>query len=161
YATDPTSAFGGIIAFNRTLDAATAKEIVKRQFVEVVIAPEIAVDALAAFAKKANVRVLACGAFGAHAGGLDFKRIAGGLLVQDADSDALTAADLKIVSKRAPDAGELADLLFAWKVAMHVKSNAIVYAKDQRTIGVGAGQMSRVVSAKIAALKAEEAGLTV
>ena len=161
YATDPTSAFGGIIAFNRALDATTAKEIVKRQFVEVVIAPEIQPEALAAFARKANVRVLACGAFGARDGGQDFKRIAGGLLVQDADSDALAAGDLKIVSKRAPDVAELADLLFAWKVAMHVKSNAIVYAKDLRTIGVGAGQMSRVVSAKIAALKADEAGMVV
>jgi phosphoribosylaminoimidazolecarboxamide formyltransferase/IMP cyclohydrolase len=161
YATDPTSAFGGIIAFNRNLDAKTAKEIAKRQFVEVVIAPEVDADALAAFAKKPNVRVLACGALASRERGQDFKRIAGGLLVQDADSDALTAGDLKIVSKRVPDAREISDLLFAWKVAMHVKSNAIVYAKDLRTIGIGAGQMSRVVSAKIAALKAEEAGLVV
>ena len=161
FATDPTSAFGGIIAFNRALDAATAKEIVKRQFVEVVIAPEIEPEALAAFAKKVNVRVLACGALTTSDGGQDFKRIAGGLLVQDADSDALAVSDLKIVTKRAPSATELSDLLFAWKVAMHVKSNAIVYAKDRRTIGIGAGQMSRVVSAKIAALKAEEAGLIV
>jgi phosphoribosylaminoimidazolecarboxamide formyltransferase/IMP cyclohydrolase len=161
YATDPTSAFGGIIAVNRPLDAKTAKEIVKRQFVEVVIAPDVSAEALAAFAKKPNVRVLACGKLSVREGGQDFKRIAGGLLVQDADSDALTAADLKIVSKRAPNDGELADLVFAWKVAMHVKSNAIVYAKDLRTIGIGAGQMSRVVSAKIAALKADEAGLVV
>jgi phosphoribosylaminoimidazolecarboxamide formyltransferase/IMP cyclohydrolase len=161
YATDPTSAFGGIIAFNRNLDAATAKEIAKRQFVEVVIAPEVDADALAAFAKKPNVRVLACGALAARESGKDFKRIAGGLLVQDADSDALTASDLKIVTRRVPDAAEISDLLFAWRVAMHVKSNAIVYAKDLRTIGIGAGQMSRVVSAKIAALKAEEAGLVV
>jgi len=172
YATDPTSAFGGIIAFNRALDAKTAREIAKRQFVEVVIAPEVDADALAAFAKKPNVRVLSCGALASREGGqavlgerveprFDYKRIAGGLLVQDADSDALTANDLKIVSKRVPAATEISDLLFAWKVAMHVKSNAIVYAKDLRTIGVGAGQMSRVVSAKIAALKAEEAGLVV
>ena len=161
YAVDPTSAFGGIIAFNQPLDAATAAEILKRQFVEVVIAPEIAADALPHFAKKANVRVLACGELRANASSLDYKRIAGGLLVQDADSDALTAAELKIVSKRAPTPAELADLLFAWKVAMYVKSNAIVYAKQAQTIGIGAGQMSRVVSAKIAALKAEEAGLTV
>ena len=169
YATDPTSAFGGIIAFNRALDAKTAREIARRQFVEVVIAPDVSAEALAAFAKKPNVRVLACGALKPVHGEpvepqhvqQDFKRIAGGLLVQDADSDALTANDLRIVSKRAPNDAELADLLFAWKVAMHVKSNAIVYAKDLRTIGVGAGQMSRVVSAKIAALKAEEAGLTV
>ncbi|HTA64582.1 MAG TPA: bifunctional phosphoribosylaminoimidazolecarboxamide formyltransferase/IMP cyclohydrolase [Xanthomonadaceae bacterium] len=161
YATDPTSAFGGIIAFNRALDGATAKEIVKRQFVEVVIAPEIQPEALAAFAKRANVRVLACGALTTRESGRDFKRIAGGLLVQDADSDALVAGDLKVVSRREPGASEVSDLLFAWKVAMHVKSNAIVYAKDQRTIGVGAGQMSRVISAKIAALKAVEAGLVV
>ncbi len=170
YSTDPTSAFGGIIAFNRPLDTATAKEIVKRQFVEVVIAPEVSADALVAFAKKPNVRVLACGALIQSVLGepaeawptqYDFKRIAGGLLVQDADSDALIASDLEIVSKRAPSETEIADLLFAWKVAMHVKSNAIVYAKDQRTIGIGAGQMSRVVSAKIAALKADEAALAV
>jgi phosphoribosylaminoimidazolecarboxamide formyltransferase/IMP cyclohydrolase len=162
YAVDPTSAFGGIIAFNRPLDAATAAEILKRQFVEVVIAPEIAADALPHFAKKANVRVLACGDW--VSGGetaFDYKRISGGLLVQDADSDALTAADLKIVSKRAPSDAELRDLQFAWKVAMYVKSNAIVYARERQTVGIGAGQMSRVVSAKIAALKAEEAGLVV
>ena len=162
YAVDPTSAFGGIIAFNRPLDAATAAEILKRQFVEVVIAPDIAADALPHFAKKPNVRVLACGELRASAGGsLDYKRIAGGLLVQDADTDALSAADLKIVTKRQPSPTELADLLFAWKVAMFVKSNAIVYARDAQTVGIGAGQMSRVVSAKIAALKAEEAGLAV
>ena len=161
YAVDPTSAFGGIIAFNRPLDAATAAEILKRQFVEVVIAPEIAVDAMLHFAKKANVRVLACGALHSTTDTLDYKRITGGLLVQDADSDALTAVDLKIVSQRAPSATELSDLLFAWKVAMFVKSNAIVYAKNAQTIGIGAGQMSRVVSAKIAGLKADEAGLVV
>jgi phosphoribosylaminoimidazolecarboxamide formyltransferase/IMP cyclohydrolase len=161
YATDPTSAFGGIIAFNRPLDAPTAKEIAKRQFVEVVIAPEISADALAAFAKKPNVRVLKCGAFMATPDRLDYKRISGGLLVQDADTDALGADDLRCVSKRAPTAAELADLLFAWKVAMHVKSNAIVYAHELRTIGIGAGQMSRVISARIAALKAGEAGLVV
>jgi len=161
YAVDPTSAFGGIIAFNRPLDAATAAEILKRQFVEVVIAPEIAADALPHFAKKANVRVLACGPLKSAVGTMDYKRITSGLLVQDADSDALTASDLKIVSKRAPTPTEFADLLFAWKVAMMVKSNAIVYARDLQTIGIGAGQMSRVVSAKIAGLKAEEAGLAV
>ncbi|MBS0458002.1 MAG: bifunctional phosphoribosylaminoimidazolecarboxamide formyltransferase/IMP cyclohydrolase [Proteobacteria bacterium] len=178
YATDPTSAFGGIIAFNRDLDAATAKEIVKRQFVEVVIAPQVDADALAALAKKPNVRVLACGTFTNSVPGepdrsrtqfgpirveprLDCKRIAGGLLVQDADTDGLTVADLKVVTRRAPDARQLDDLLFAWKVAAHVKSNAIVYAHDLRTVGIGAGQMSRVVSAKIAALKAAEAGIAV
>jgi phosphoribosylaminoimidazolecarboxamide formyltransferase/IMP cyclohydrolase len=160
FAVDPTSAFGGIIAFNRELDAATAAEILKRQFVEVVIAPAIAADALPHFAKKPNVRVLACGPL-RPAGGLEYKRIAGGLLVQDTDTDALTAADLKVVSKRAPSEAELRDLLFAWKVAMYVKSNAIVYARDLQTVGIGAGQMSRVVSARIAGLKAAEAGLQV
>src|SRR3990167_6735277 len=160
YAVDPTSAFGGIIAFNRPLDATTAAVIFKRQFVEVVLAPSIADDALPLFAKKPNVRVLAVGELRA-ATGLEFKRIAGGLLVQDADTDSLTAADLKVVTQRAPTPSEMADLLFAWKVAMYVKSNAIVYARDLQTVGIGAGQMSRVVSAKIAGLKAEEAGLVV
>ncbi len=161
YAVDPTSAFGGIIAFNRELDAKTAAEILQRQFVEVVIAPSIASDALPFFAKKSNVRVLACGDLQNSQGAMEYKRIAGGLLVQDADTDALTANDLKIVSTRAPSSNEMQDLLFAWKVAMFVKSNAIVYARDLQTVGIGAGQMSRVVSAKIAAIKAEEAGLVV
>jgi phosphoribosylaminoimidazolecarboxamide formyltransferase/IMP cyclohydrolase len=160
YAVDPTSAFGGIIAFNRPLDAATAGEILKRQFVEVVLAPSIAQDALPLFAKKPNVRVLAVGEL-RRTDGAEYKRIAGGLLVQDADSDALTASDLKVVSKRAPTATQVDDLLFAWKVAMYVKSNAIVYARDLQTVGIGAGQMSRVVSAKIAGIKAAEAGLVV
>jgi phosphoribosylaminoimidazolecarboxamide formyltransferase/IMP cyclohydrolase len=162
WACDPVSAFGGIIAFNHTLDAATARRIVERQFVEVVVAPDFEPDAIAAIAAKPNVRVLATGLWDeqpAHA--LDFKRIAGGLLVQDADRDTLLLSDLKVVSKRVPDAGELHDLLFAWHVAMFVKSNAIVYARGGRTIGIGAGQMSRVISAKIAALKAGEAKLEV
>jgi phosphoribosylaminoimidazolecarboxamide formyltransferase/IMP cyclohydrolase len=162
YATDPTSAFGGIIAFNRPLDAHTARAILARQFVEVVIAPSVDPAALAIFASKPNVRVLSAG--GPPAAGrvaLDFKRIAGGLLVQDADHDALGIGDLKVVTGRAPTAAQLDDLLFAWRVAFFVKSNAIVYARDGATIGVGAGQMSRVVSAKIAGLKAEEAGLAV
>lgn len=161
YGTDPVSAFGGIIAFNRNLDGATAAEIIKRQFVEVVIAPEIDPAAREALATKPNVRVLRTGPFQSSPIERDYKRIRGGLLVQDLDTDALTVADLKIVSKRAPSTEELDDLLFAWKVAFFVKSNAIVYARNRRTIGVGAGQMSRVVSAKIAALKAEEAGLQV
>jgi phosphoribosylaminoimidazolecarboxamide formyltransferase / IMP cyclohydrolase len=161
YEVDATSAFGGIIAFNRELDARTAEEILKRQFVEVVIAPSIHRDALPFFAKKPNVRVLSCGDFSAQTHTLDYKRIAGGLLVQDTDSDQLQVNDLKVVSTRAPDASEIQDLLFAWKVAMFVKSNAIIYAKDLQTVGIGAGQMSRVVSAKIASLKAEEAGLVV
>ncbi|HST27618.1 MAG TPA: bifunctional phosphoribosylaminoimidazolecarboxamide formyltransferase/IMP cyclohydrolase [Rudaea sp.] len=162
YTTDPVSAFGGIIAFNQPLDAATAQAILDRQFVEVVIAPEVDPAALAAFAKKPNVRVLASGAWPDHEPtARDFKRIAGGLLVQDTDRDTLLMSDLKIVSVREPDADELRDLLFAWHVAMYVKSNAIVYARDSRTIGIGAGQTSRVVSTKIAALKAEEAGLEI
>jgi phosphoribosylaminoimidazolecarboxamide formyltransferase/IMP cyclohydrolase len=128
----------------------------------VVIAPEVDAAAMAAFGKKPNVRVLASGEWPEQpAPMLDFKRIAGGLLVQDTDRDTLLLSDLKVVSKRVPDADELRDLLFAWHVAMYVKSNAIVYARQGRTIGIGAGQMSRVISAKIAALKAEEANLEV
>jgi phosphoribosylaminoimidazolecarboxamide formyltransferase/IMP cyclohydrolase len=161
YATDPTSAFGGIIAFNRTLDADTARAIIERQFVEVVIAPGIDEAALPVLARKPNVRVLACGELLAAADGLHLQRIAGGLLVQDRDRDSLSSEQLKVVSTKAPSAAQFDDLLFAWKVAMHVKSNAIVYARDAGTVGIGAGQMSRVVSARIAALKAEEAGLAV
>jgi phosphoribosylaminoimidazolecarboxamide formyltransferase/IMP cyclohydrolase len=162
YATDPTSAFGGIIAFNRTLDGTTARRILERQFVEVVLAPAVDADAIEAFRAKPNVRVMATGAWPAEPpAAVDYRRVAGGLLVQDADRDRLGPSDLRVVTARAPTAAELADLLFAWRVACYVKSNAIVYAKDGRTIGIGAGQMSRVVSAKIAALKAEEAGLAV
>ena len=125
-----------------------------------VIAPEIDADALALFASKPNVRVLATGN-SPIAVGLDYQRIAGGLLVQDADTDALGVSDLTVVSARHPDATQFQDLLFAWKVAMYVKSNAIVYAHGQQTIGIGAGQMSRVISARIAAIKAQEAGLAV
>ncbi|GMR07858.1 MAG: bifunctional phosphoribosylaminoimidazolecarboxamide formyltransferase/IMP cyclohydrolase [Gammaproteobacteria bacterium] len=162
YATDPVSAFGGIIAFNRSLDADTARLIIDRQFVEVIIAPEIDQDARTVLAEKKNLRVLSCGQWpGERTPGLDYKRINGGLLVQDRDLGMITAADLKIVSKRAPTDKELSDLLFAWKVAKFVKSNAIVYCKDNMTIGVGAGQMSRVYSARIAAIKAADAELQV
>ncbi|MEO7431970.1 MAG: bifunctional phosphoribosylaminoimidazolecarboxamide formyltransferase/IMP cyclohydrolase [Dokdonella sp.] len=162
YACDPVSAFGGIIAFNHRLDAATAAKIIERQFVEVVIAPDFDTDAIAVMAAKPNVRVLASGEWAEQPlQQLDFKRVAGGLLVQDSDRDTLLLTDLKVVSRRSPDASELHDLLFAWHVAMFVKSNAIVYARGGRTIGVGAGQMSRVVSAKIASLKAAEAALEV
>jgi phosphoribosylaminoimidazolecarboxamide formyltransferase/IMP cyclohydrolase len=162
YATDPVSAFGGIIAFNQPLDEATAATILERQFVEVVIAPEVDAGALDRFAAKPNVRVLSCGRWSEQPeSALDFKRIAGGLLVQDFDRDTLMLTDLKVVSRRVPDATELHDLLFAWHVAMFVKSNAIVYARSGRTIGIGAGQMSRVISARIAALKAAEANLDV
>ena len=160
YATDPTSAFGGIIAFNRKLDAATAKTILDRQFVEVLIAPDFDEAALAACAKKANVRVLKI-PHGDGRNNIDVKRVGSGLLMQTADVHEVQREDLKVVSKRAPSAAELSDLLFAWRVAKFVKSNAIVYAKDRRTVGIGAGQMSRVISAKIAALKADEAGLIV
>ncbi|HVI58066.1 MAG TPA: bifunctional phosphoribosylaminoimidazolecarboxamide formyltransferase/IMP cyclohydrolase [Luteimonas sp.] len=161
YATDPTSAFGGIIAFNRTLDAATAKAILDRQFVEVLIAPGYEDGALDYARKKANVRVLRIPLAPASTGFIDTKRVGSGLLMQTADDRVVTRDELKVVTRRAPSDAELDTLLFAWRVAKFVKSNAIVYARDQRTIGIGAGQMSRVVSAKIAALKAEEAGLPV
>ncbi len=162
YGTDPTSAFGGIIAFNRELDPQTAKAIIDRQFVEVILAPSISLQAKTLLAGKPNVRVLETGAWdptAPHA--LDFKRVGGGLLLQDADQGRISREDLKVVTQRAPSPSELDDLLFAWKVAKFVKSNAIVYAKDGRTIGVGAGQMSRVYSARIAAIKAQDAGLKV
>lgn len=164
YATDPESAFGGIIAFNRTLDKATAKAIIDRQFVEVIIAPAIEDGVLEITAAKQNVRVLVCGelpALDQRASQLDFKRVTGGLLVQDQDLAIISEADLKVVTKRAPTEAEIHDLIFAWKVAKYVKSNAIVYAKGRQTIGIGAGQMSRVNSARIAAIKAEHAGLNV
>jgi phosphoribosylaminoimidazolecarboxamide formyltransferase/IMP cyclohydrolase len=162
YQTDPTSAFGGIIAFNRTLDAQTAKTIVDRQFVEVVIAPAIDDDALSVTASKPNVRILVCGAFpDTLTPAFHYKRVVGGLLVQDRDLGVVPASDFKVVTKRAPSAQELRDLSFAWKVAKFVKSNAIVYAKNEQTIGVGAGQMSRVYSAKIAGIKAADENLQV
>ena len=157
YKTDPTSAFGGIIAFNRPLDGATAKAIVDRQFVEVIIAPEVTPEALAATASKQNVRVLACGNWGdVRAPGWDYKRVAGGLLVQDRDLGQVATSDLKVVTKRQPTDREMTDLLFAWQVVKFVKSNAIVYGKDGMILGVGAGQMSRVFSAHIAVMKARE-----
>jgi len=162
YITDPTSAFGGIIAFNRPLDAATAKAILDRQFVEVIIAPDVNDDAKPVLATKPNVRVLATGSWGAtRPAGYDFKRVTGGLLVQDRDNGVVLEQDLKIVTQRAPTQQELQDLQFAWKVVKFVKSNAIVYCKEGRTIGVGAGQMSRVYSARIASIKAQDAGLEV
>jgi phosphoribosylaminoimidazolecarboxamide formyltransferase/IMP cyclohydrolase len=162
YATDPTSAFGGIIAFNRDLDAETAKAIVERQFVEVILAPKVGEEALAVLAGKPNVRVLQTGSWaGTDGAGWDFKRVVGGLLVQDRDTGTVGRDDLRVVTRRAPGEDELADLLFAWKVVKYVKSNAIVYAKDRQTLGVGAGQMSRVYSARIAAVKAADAGLQV
>ncbi|WP_010488275.1 bifunctional phosphoribosylaminoimidazolecarboxamide formyltransferase/IMP cyclohydrolase [Pseudomonas sp. S9] len=162
YATDTESAFGGIIAFNRELDGETAKAIVDRQFVEVIIAPRISAAAREVVAAKANVRLLECGEWPAERSpGWDFKRVNGGLLVQSRDIGMITADDLKIVTARAPSEQEIHDLIFAWKVAKFVKSNAIVYAKNRQTVGVGAGQMSRVNSARIAGIKAEHAGLPV
>jgi phosphoribosylaminoimidazolecarboxamide formyltransferase/IMP cyclohydrolase len=161
FATDPESAFGGIIAFNRELDAATAAAIVERQFVEVIIAPDISEDAAAAVAEKKNVRLLACGEWSAPVAALDYKRVNGGLLVQDRDLGMVGLEDLKVVSRVRPSDDQMEDLLFAWKVAKFVKSNAIVYARNGQTVGVGAGQMSRVNSARIAAIKAEHAGLEV
>jgi phosphoribosylaminoimidazolecarboxamide formyltransferase/IMP cyclohydrolase len=160
YATDPTSAFGGIIAFNRTLDAATAKTILDRQFVEVLIAPDYDADALAYAKKKANVRVLRI-PHGEGRNNFDVKRVGSGLLMQTSDIREVARDELKVVTKLAPTVAQFDDLLFAWRVAKFVKSNAIVYAKDGRTIGVGAGQMSRVYSARIAGIKATDAGLEV
>jgi phosphoribosylaminoimidazolecarboxamide formyltransferase/IMP cyclohydrolase len=162
YKTDPTSAFGGIIAFNQTLDEITAKAIIAQQFVEVIIAPEISQEAAKVLAEKPNVRVLACGNWqGQLTEGYDFKRVNGGLLVQDRDFGMVEQQDLKVVTQRQPSPSELQDALFAWKVAKYVKSNAIVYAQNSMTIGVGAGQMSRVYSAKIAGIKAADENLQV
>ncbi len=159
FSTDPTSAFGGIIAFNGEVDRAAA-EAVSAQFLEVLIAPSYTADALELLASKKNVRVLTC-ALGQPAGAFDYKRVGGGLLVQSADEARIQIADLKVVTKRAPTEAEMRDMLFAWRVAKYVKSNAIVYCKDGMTIGVGAGQMSRVDSARIARIKAENAGLQI
>ena len=159
YTTDPESAFGGIIAFNRELDADTARAIVDRQFVEVIIAPSISAAAVEVVAAKKNIRLLQCGQWGEPQQRLDFKRVNGGLLVQNADLALYN--ELKVVTKRQPTEEEMRDLLFGWKVAKFVKSNAIVYAANSTTIGVGAGQMSRINSARIAGIKAEHAGLEV
>ena len=159
FTTDSTSAFGGIIAFNVAIDKLAA-EAISGQFAEVIIAPEVTAEARAVFAAKQNLRVLVV-PLAATAEGFDFKRVGGGLLVQSADIARITAAELKVVTKRAPTEKELADLLFAWRVAKYVKSNAIVYCKDGVTIGVGAGQMSRVDSSRIAVIKAEAAKLQI
>jgi phosphoribosylaminoimidazolecarboxamide formyltransferase / IMP cyclohydrolase len=161
YTTDPTSAYGGIVAFNRPVDGAALEAVVERQFVEVMIAPEFDAAAVALARRKKNLRLLRCGALAGHARGLEIKRVGGGVLVQTADSQCLDATALRTVTRRAASPAEMTDLLFAWKVAWFVKSNAIVYARGGATIGVGAGQMSRVVSARIAALKAADEGLVV
>jgi phosphoribosylaminoimidazolecarboxamide formyltransferase/IMP cyclohydrolase len=164
HATDPTSAFGGIIAFNRSLDEATARAILARQFVEVIVAPIVEGPALAVLSKKPEVRVLT---IGPRADGgpqqFDIRRVSGGVLVQDRDlpPQSLSLDTLRIVSQRAPTDGEIRDLFFAWRVVRCVKSNAIVYARQAQTIGIGAGQMSRVWSAQLAAMKAREAGFEV
>ena len=169
FKTDPTSAFGGIIAFNVPMDGAAA-EAVSKQFVEVLMAPDFTPEALAVFQAKANVRVLRISLEGVQRGGdsawargqnaMDVKRIGSGLLMQTADNHELTLADLKVVTRLAPTDQQLQDLLFAWKVAKFVKSNAIVFCKDGMTKGVGAGQMSRLDSARIASIKAQHAGLS-
>ncbi|HET7569048.1 MAG TPA: bifunctional phosphoribosylaminoimidazolecarboxamide formyltransferase/IMP cyclohydrolase [Gammaproteobacteria bacterium] len=162
FATDSTSAFGGIIAFNRPVDAATAAAIVERQFFEVLIAPAVDESALAVLAKRKNVRVLVTGRLEAvPPAQLDYRRVTGGLLVQENDRGMIGADDLKVVTRRRPSDGEINDLLFAWKVVKFVKSNAIVYCRDGQTLGVGAGQMSRVDSAAIAAQKAATARLDI
>ena len=161
FSADKTSAFGGIIAFNRALDGEVLAHVLAQQFAEVVIAPEVTEDALVAAQAKKNVRVLSCGELQAAPRGRELKRVGGGLLVQDADELCVDDAALKVVTKTQPDQQQMADLMFAWKVAWFVKSNAIVYAKDGQTVGIGAGQMSRVISAKIAAMKAAEEGLSV
>lgn len=162
YATDPESAFGGIIAFNQELDVETAQAIIDRQFVEVIIAPFVSDEAQAAIEAKKNVRLLVTGDWSiTPVKSLDFKRVNGGLLVQDRDLGMVAQESLKVVSKRQPTEQEMHDLLFAWRVAKFVKSNAIVYCNNNQTIGVGAGQMSRINSARIAGIKAEHAGLEV
>ncbi len=159
FSTDPESAFGGIIAFNQELNTATAEAIVEKQFVEVIIAPSITEGAIKVISAKKNVRLLQCGTLGKQQPRLDYKRVNGGLLVQDADLELYET--LEIVTQRNPTDQEMSDLLFAWRVAKFVKSNAIVYAKNSMTIGVGAGQMSRINSARIAGIKAEHAELEV
>jgi phosphoribosylaminoimidazolecarboxamide formyltransferase/IMP cyclohydrolase len=161
FKTDPTSAYGGIIAFNRELDAETARSIVVQQFVEVILAPSIAAGAKSVLASRDNVRVLVVGDLSRPVTQLlEYKSVAGGLLVQTRDEGVVRAQELRTVSKRPPSLAELDDLIFAWRVAKYVKSNAIVAVREQMTLGVGAGQMSRVVSSKIAAMKAKDEGLS-
>ncbi len=162
FKTDPTSAFGGIIAFNGTLDASLAEEIIQNQFVEVIIAPDVTDDAIERCKEKQNVRLLTCGNWkGQLTQEFDYKRVNGGMLLQERDFGSVDLDDIKVVSERQPTQAQLEDLLFCWKVAKYVKSNAIVYAKDGMTVGIGAGQMSRVYSAKIASIKANDENLEV
>ncbi|MDH3414865.1 MAG: bifunctional phosphoribosylaminoimidazolecarboxamide formyltransferase/IMP cyclohydrolase [Gammaproteobacteria bacterium] len=161
FQTDPTSAFGGIIAFNRPLDSATAKSIIDRQFVEVIVAPDIEDSAATVLAEKKNVRVLRTGELVKSVSSFDFKKVSGGLLVQNTDMGRISADDLKVVTEKVPTSKQIEDMLFAWTVVKYVKSNAIIFCKDHMTIGVGAGQMSRVYSTRIAAIKAADEGLDV
>jgi phosphoribosylaminoimidazolecarboxamide formyltransferase/IMP cyclohydrolase len=159
FRTDPTSAFGGIIAFNRPLDGETARAILERQFVEVIIAPSVEPEAREACAKKENVRLLVTGALAPSNSRFEIRSVNGGLLLQTRDDGMIAATALQVVTRRTPTPAELSDLMFAWQVCKYVKSNAIVYAKDGMTVGIGAGQMSRVVSSRIAAMKARDEGL--
>ena len=162
FSTDPESAFGGIIALNRELDEKTAMNICARQFVEVIIAPNVTDKAKHIIASKKNVRLLVCGEIDrGQSQGFDFKRVNSGLLIQNKDNMMVTRDDLKIVTKKIPTDEEFEEMIFAWKIAKMVKSNAIVYTKNNRTIGIGAGQMSRINSARIAGIKADHAGLKV
>ena len=162
FSTDPTSAFGGIIAFNRPLDGETAKLIIEKQFVEVIIAPEISSEAETILNKKQDVRVLETGKFfDGDNDDYDLKKVSGGLLIQSADDGKISESDLKIVTQKKPSKKEISDMLFAWRVGKYVKSNAILFCKDNMTIGIGAGQMSRVYSARIAAIKAADEDLDI
>ena len=162
FSTDPVSAFGGIIAFNRPLDITTAAAIIEKQFVEVIVAPSVETDVIKITTAKPNVRVLVTGEWtDTRHQDIDYKRITGGLLIQDHDTGMVKPDGLKVVTARVPTELEIEDLLFSWKVAKYVKSNAIVYAKNSMTIGIGAGQMSRVYSARIAAIKAADANLDI
>lgn len=162
FKTDPTSAFGGIIAFNRPLDAKTAQEIIERQFVEVIVAPAVDADAASVISAKKNIRVLETGDWpDTPVAGFEFKKVSGGLLVQNSDQGVITADDLKVVTEIAPSTDQVEDMLFAWTVVKYVKSNAIIFCKDRSTVGIGAGQMSRIYSTKVAALKAADEGLRV
>lgn len=161
YQTDPTSAFGGIIAFNQLLDSDTALKIIEQQFVEVILAPKIPATTIEIVGRKKNIRLLETGEWSETLPAYDYKRVNGGFLLQDRDLGMITAKELQTVTKRIPSSQELNDLIFAWKVAKFVKSNAIVYCKNAQTIGIGAGQMSRIYSAKIAAIKAADQQLEI
>ena len=159
FQTDPTSAFGGVISFNANVDHECVKKIIDNQFVEIILAPDFSDEALSLISTKPNVRVLKLDLEEEKPYPIDLKMISGGILIQDADQKMISKDEVEIVTKLKPSNEELDDLLFAWKVAKYVKSNAIVFAKDFQTIGVGAGQMSRVISTEIAAMKAKEFNL--